>query len=70
MEYDYSDYRISDIDAKEIIFKVSGCENIEQFLGLDIENRDKNIMKFKKKGMSIRQISRLTGVSFRVVRRI
>ena len=70
MEYDYSDYKITDKEAKEIIYKISKCENAEDFLLLDIEKRDKYIKKFKDKRLSIRQISRLTGVSFGIVRRI
>lgn len=70
MEYDYSDYRITDNAATKIIEKVSGCENVEQFLFLDIGKRDNYIKLFKEKGMSIRQISRLTGVSFGIIRRI
>ena len=70
MEYDYSDYRITDNDAMEIISRESGCANIEQFLNLSIERRDNSIRIYKEMGMSIRQISRLTGVSFGVARRI
>ena len=48
--------------AKRIIENISGCNNIAEFQKLDIKYRDKFIAKFKKKGLSIRQISRFTGV--------
>lgn len=70
MEYDYSDFKITDKEAMGIINKISKCETGEEFLALDNENRDKYIKKLKEKGLSIRQISRLTGVSFGIVRRI
>jgi len=70
LEYDYSDFRITDIEAREIIKKISKCENIERFLNLEVEKRNKYIKMFKEKGMSIRQISRLTGVNFGIVRGI
>jgi len=57
-------------DAKEIIYKISKCENAEDFLVLNDEKRDEYIKKLREKGLSIRQISRLTGVSFGIVRRI
>jgi REP element-mobilizing transposase RayT len=70
LEYDFSDFKITDIEAKEIIRKNSNCENIEQFLSLNKDEKNRYIKIFKDKGMSIRQISRLTGVSFGVVREI
>ncbi len=70
LEYDYSDFRITDIEARKIILKISKCENTERFLNLEVDKRNKYIKMFKEKGMSIRQISRLTGVSFGIVRGI
>lgn len=69
MEYDYSDYKITDVEAKEIIRKISNCDNTEQFLRLGAADRDRYIVLFKGTGMSIRQISRLTGVSFGIIRK-
>ena len=70
MEHDDSPFRLSDSEAKVIIKQMSGCDNVEDFLRLGNETRATHILKFKKMGMSIRQISRLTGVSFGVVRAI
>lgn len=65
-----NEFRLSDNDAKEIIKKISGCSNVSEFQALEYKKRDKYISKLKEKGLSIRQISRLTGVSFAVVRKI
>lgn len=63
-------FRISDDDARKEIKKVSGCENAAEFQVLAPEERNKHIKKLKEKGLSIRQVSRLTGVSFGIVRRV
>ena len=62
-------FRLSDADAKKEIKKISRCDNATEFQKLPQEKRDKYIGKLKEKGLSIRQISRLTGVSFAIVRK-
>ena len=57
-------------EAKRIIKKHSKCETATDFQLLDIKERNKCIKKFKEKGVSIRQISRLTGISKGIVERI
>ena len=47
----------------------SNCENLAEFQKLDSKSRDEYIAIFKQNGLSIRQISRLTGVSFGIVRK-
>ncbi len=66
----YQKIRVTDEQAKRIIENISGCNNIAEFQKLDIKYRDKFITNFKEKGLSIRQISRLTGISFAIVRKI
>ena len=66
---DYT-FRISDEDAKKIIVKITGCQNTTELQLYSNEERSKYIKKMKSKGLSIRQISRLTGISFAVVRNI
>ena len=61
--------RVTDEQAKRIIKKVSKCENLAEFQKLDSKSRDEYIAIFKQKGLSIRQISRLTGISFGIVRK-
>ena len=62
-------YRVSDADAKKMIKKVSGCENEAEFQGLEYERRGKCISELKENGLSIRQINRLTGISFALARK-
>ena len=62
-------FRLNDEEAKAIIEKYSKCKNSAEFQKLDSKSRDEYIAIFKQNGLSIRQISRLTGVSFGVVRK-
>ena len=68
LECDNRDKRLGDSEAMETIQKVSGCNNITEFQSLGNEQREEYIKMLRKKGMSIRQISRLTGISNRIVR--
>ena len=61
--------RLTDEKALKKMRKISGCENAAQFLGLPPEKRDAALARLLKKGLSIRQASRLTGVSFGIVRK-
>ena len=61
--------RINDADAITIIQRVSQCTNAVQFQLLENKLRDRYIKELKASGLSIRQISRLTGVSFGIVRK-
>ena len=70
LDAEESVFRLTDEEAKEIIQRISHCENATEFQNLDINKRDKFIKRLKEKGLSIRQICRLTGVSFSVVRKI
>lgn len=59
--------RLTDEQAKEIIRKISKCKNTTEFQLLEIKTRNFYIEKLRKEGLSIRQISRLTGVSKGIV---
>ena len=61
--------RVTDEEAKRIIKKYSKCETTTDFQLLDVKERSKYIKKFKEKGVSIRQISRLTGIPKGIVER-
>lgn len=61
--------RLTDEEAKRIIKEISGCENIEQFQRLTGDKQNKFIAKFRKKNISIRQISRLTGATIGIIRK-
>ena len=62
-------FRLTDEQAKEIIIKVSKCKNTSEFQHLEIKSRNNCIEKLRKEGLSVRQISRLTGVSKGIVER-
>ena len=61
--------KVTDEQAKKIIEKIAKCKNVAEFQTLDIKFRDKCLKRLRESGLSIRQISRLTGVSFNVVRK-
>ena len=55
--------KVTDEQAKRIIEKYSKCKNVSEFQHLANTLKEKYIKKFYNKGISIRQISRLCGVS-------
>lgn len=60
-------FRLTDQEAKVIITKVSKCKNTGEFQLLDKNTRNIYIHQLHAKGLSIRQISRLTGLSKKIV---
>ncbi len=64
-----NDYRLTDDEARKIIYKISKCKTTAQFQNLSIDKRDKYLKLLRNDGLSIRQISRLTGISFNIVRK-
>ena len=62
--------RVTDEQAQKLIRKISKCESVADFQSLEPEQRDKYLKKLKEQGLSIRQLSRLTGISFGVIRNI
>ena len=61
--------RVTDEQAQKIIYRYSNCKSVADFQNLNIKQRDGCLIKFRENGLSIRQISRLTGVSFGIVRK-
>ncbi len=61
--------KVTDEQAKKIIEKVSKCKDVAEFQTLDVKIRDKCLKRLRESGLSIRQISRLTGISFNIVRK-
>lgn len=62
-------FRWTDDEAKAMIKKIAKCETVGDFQLLDKETRNACIYKLHDKGLSIRQISRLTGISKKIVER-
>ena len=60
-------YRLTDAEAKTIILKNTKCKTVTDFQELDKEKRNFYIGKLYNKGLSIRQIARLTGISKKIV---
>ena len=69
LEYDEESIRLIDSEAAKIIKSVSGLPNPLHIQSLEKRERIEVIRKLKAQRLSIRQIARLTGVSFAVVRR-
>lgn len=62
-------FRLTDEDAKALIRKIAKCNNATELQQLDKEVRSAYFQELHEKGMSIRQLSRLTGISKKVVER-
>lgn len=62
--------RLTDAEAADIIKTISGVNDFTEILGLAKDKRNDIIRKCKEQGASIRQIERLTGISFGVIRSI
>ena len=60
---------MTDEQARRLIQKLTKCNNVSEFQNLNSKLRDKYLKVLRKNGLSIRQISRLTGTSFNVVRK-
>lgn len=60
-------FRLTDNEAKAMIVKIAKCKTVGDFQLLDRATRNACIHKLHDKGLSIRQISRLTGISKKIV---
>lgn len=59
--------RVTDEQAQKIIYKYSKCKSVADFQKMENTLKEKYIKKFHEKGVSIRQIARLCGVSKGIV---
>ena len=62
--------RLNDIGASNFIRSISGVQSPTEIQGFEKDKRNEVIKECKARGLSIRQIERLTGVSFGVIRTI
>ena len=60
-------FRLTDREAKGIIANLTNCSNSAEFQGLDKGTRNLYIPQLYSLGLSIRQITRLTGISKKIV---
>jgi len=61
--------RLNDKEAQKIIVKLLRIKDSSGFQKMNADKRDRSIAILKEHGLSIRQISRLTGLSFGIVRK-
>ena len=69
LEIEDNDFRLTDDEARKIIQKISKCRTATEFQNLSVEKRNKYLKILRDCGLSIRQISRLTGIGFNIVRK-
>lgn len=62
--------RLPDDVAKGIILNETGCATVTDFQSLSLLERNKCLLRLYEKGISIRQLNRLTGVSKGIIQRI
>lgn len=62
--------RTTDEEAERLIKILSNCDSIEEFQGLSHEKQSKLVVRFKKSGISVRQIMLFTGLGQYTVRNI
>ncbi len=61
--------RVGDSKAEAIIMAISQCSNVAEFQALSREKRDSCLAQLKEKGLTVRQIERLTGINRGVVQK-
>ena len=61
--------RLSDEIATSIMQRLSGCRNVTEFQSLDIGRRDNILSSMHKARISMKQASRITGISYGVIRK-
>lgn len=69
MEYE-DGARLNDEEATEMIINIGKVKSPAEVLFTTKERRNEIIRNLKKEGLSIRQIQRLTGVSFGIIRKL
>ena len=62
--------RLTDEQAQTALARISGCNSVADFQKLTPIVRDKAIRQLREAHLSLRQISRLTGVNLMIIRRI
>lgn len=62
--------RLTDEQAKKLVAKITHCNSTAAFQSLTPAKRDHYIVKLKNSGLSIRQISRLTGASYYLIQKL
>ena len=58
----------SDDEIRETILKISGFNHVNEIQQTEKENRKEMLRQLKREGASIRQLQRITGLSYKVIR--
>lgn len=61
--------RVTDEEALLLMDRFSGCKNLTEFQLLEADQRNDTLTKMLKFGVSLRQASRVTGISYTIVRK-
>lgn len=61
--------RVTDEQAAALMLCLTGCQNASEYQSLTVEKRDEGLRELLRHGVSIRQASRITGISFGIVRK-
>jgi len=70
LDFESITLRKTDLQAKKIIQQISNCHSVSEFQALNSLQQNHYIRKIRNAGLSIRQTSRLTGISKGIVERI
>ena len=62
--------RINDLEAAELIQKIAEVKSPQEIQAFEKQKRNAVIKELKKRQLSIRQIERLTGISFGIIRKL
>lgn len=62
--------RVTDQHAKQRILELSGCDSPAAFQNLGTIQKENCIRTLKEEGLSVRQISRLTGLTYYVIQKV
>ena len=54
---------VTDTQAQDIVRKISHCSSVTEFQNLEAGKKERYIKKIYDRGVSIRQLSRLTGTT-------
>ncbi|MBS3976849.1 MAG: transposase, partial [Syntrophomonadaceae bacterium] len=62
--------RINDLEAAELIQKIAEIKSPQEIQAFEKQKRNAVVKELKKRQLSIRQIGRLTGISFGIIRKL
>lgn len=62
-------FRLTDEDAATTMYQVTKCRTAEEFQGFDRKKKSSMIAKLKTRGLSIRQIAKLTGETYYTIQK-